>query len=271
MNNFLTRVVTAIVALGILYTVISVAGPSGAKVGASIFVGWGVWELKNLLFPKANSIFLVTLIFPVSWCWEVYRPGLPALEIMVCLLTLVALLFLGLRLMRTQARDPLTAILDYDGKSILGLFYIVLLPWFAVHVLDQPQGLQWFLALLWVVFAGDILAYFAGKQFGERKILPSISPKKTFAGAYGGVLGSLLAGLSCSLFVNSVPIWVWLLLGPLAGVVAQLGDFSESLFKRVADVKDSGHIMPGHGGVLDRIDGVLFAAPLFYIVSRIFT
>jgi phosphatidate cytidylyltransferase len=114
-----------------------------------------------------------------------------------------------------------------------------------------------------VVFSGDTCAYLVGVLFGKTKILPLVSPKKSLQGSLGGLLGSTLAAVVCWKFMfQDKDLDNLVVLAFVSGFIAQFGDFFESLLKRVADVKDSGSIMPGHGGVLDRIDGVLFASPV---------
>lgn len=136
------------------------------------------------------------------------------------------------------------------------------------------KGTLFVLALFAAVFSGDTGAFFSGKFLGNKKLYPKISPKKTWAGAYGGAIASVLG----MILVDTV---AGLGLGPLhaglcglgCGVFGQVGDLAESLFKRSYGVKDSGTLLPGHGGLLDRVDGVLFAAPFmwFYLsyVARV--
>lgn len=113
-----------------------------------------------------------------------------------------------------------------------------------------------------VVFSGDTGAYFAGKFFGRHKLYPAVSPKKTVEGGIGGLaLGAVTLPLYCQWMLPNLPTWHVVLAALCLGVIAQVGDFAESLFKRATDTKDSGALLPGHGGMLDRIDGVLFAAP----------
>lgn len=99
--------------------------------------------------------------------------------------------------------------------------------------------------------------------------MPKISPKKSIEGSIGGLAGSMVAAIVTLSFVPKVPLWSVVILGLLVGVVAQLGDLYESMLKRVADVKDSGKLMPGHGGILDRLDGVLFASPILLLGASI--
>ena len=123
------------------------------------------------------------------------------------------------------------------------------------------------LAVAWI---GDTGAYFAGRFLGDKKLYPAVSPKKTWAGAWGGLAGSLVAGAVMKLLFLKQLGWidVVLLAGPGA-ILGQMGDLAESLFKRSTGVKDSGSILPGHGGILDRIDAVLFMAPYVLVYMQI--
>jgi phosphatidate cytidylyltransferase len=126
--------------------------------------------------------------------------------------------------------------------------------------------------VLVVAWIGDTGAYFAGRFLGNKKLYPAVSPKKTWAGAFGGLAGSVAAGLAMkAIFPNQLPLsWVDVVLvaGPGA-LLGQMGDLSESLIKRSTGVKDSGGLLPGHGGILDRIDAVLFMAPYLMLYLQI--
>jgi phosphatidate cytidylyltransferase len=147
-----------------------------------------------------------------------------------------------------------------------GVIYVGLpalaLVWLRNHV---PGGAEHVLWLFLVVWATDIFAYFAGRSIGGAKLAPSISPGKTWAGLYGGMAGAGLTGGVVALAFGA-GFWPASVLAALLAVVAQIGDLFESALKRRAGVKDSGHLIPGHGGLLDRIDGLVFAAPLFAAV-----
>ena len=135
---------------------------------------------------------------------------------------------------------------------------------------DLPGGWSWILFLLAATWASDTFAYFVGRSFGKHKLAPLLSPKKTIEGALGGVAGAVLVGFIFTLIVPGMSTVVILLLGALIGVASLLGDLVESAFKRQAMVKDSGQIIPGHGGVLDRFDSLLVTAPLVYYVVKLF-
>lgn len=156
--------------------------------------------------------------------------------------------------------------------GLLGLAYVatlfgVLVQMFALG--QMPAGGQFdtgrgaLLSLLIVVFAGDTGAYFAGRSLGRHKLYELISPKKTMEGALGGLCASILGGLIAQrLLMPQLTVVQGLLMGASGGAVGQIGDLAESLFKRATGTKDSGGLLPGHGGILDRLDGVLFAAPV---------
>jgi phosphatidate cytidylyltransferase len=115
------------------------------------------------------------------------------------------------------------------------------------------------------VYVGDIFALYGGRAFGRHRLAPVISPKKTWEGAIAGLVGSVAGSLLAPLwFARALPVRHAVALGLLLGTVGIAGDLAESLLKRAAEVKDSGSLLPGHGGILDRIDSLLFAAPVLY-------
>jgi phosphatidate cytidylyltransferase len=151
------------------------------------------------------------------------------------------------------------------GKATAGQLYVSLPLAILVWIDLLPKGNWWILFLLVVVFANDTGAFYLGRFFGKHKLYSAVSPNKTWEGAFGGLLSGLLAGL---LYVNAtglhpVDIRIVVLLCVMSAV-GQLGDLAESMLKRNHSKKDSGEILPGHGGILDRIDGVLFSIPVLF-------
>jgi len=130
---------------------------------------------------------------------------------------------------------------------------------------SEPNGHRWLLAALAIVWAADTGAYFAGRKFGKHKLAPRVSPNKTIEGMVGGLLAGVAVGVVFALFAGATPAQLPLvaLVALVAVLFSVIGDLFESLLKRHAGVKDSGHLIPGHGGVLDRIDGVVAALPAF--------
>jgi phosphatidate cytidylyltransferase len=133
-----------------------------------------------------------------------------------------------------------------------------------------PRGEHWVLLGILAVAAGDTMAYFTGKAVGRRKLAPSISPAKTVEGAVGGLLGSVAAAVLYAYgFLPGVTAGYAAAAGAAVGISGQAGDLFESLVKRAAGVKDSGTILPGHGGILDRADGILAAGPVLYLFAAL--
>jgi len=149
------------------------------------------------------------------------------------------------------------------GLGALAWGYAGLLPAAVVALrVREDAGWQWVVLLFVVTWANDTLAYFTGRFLGKRPLAPRISPKKTWEGFWGGAAGSVLGALAVKfLLLPGLPVAAAVGVGAGAAVLGPLGDLSESMLKRTAGVKDSGKIIPGHGGLLDRIDAVLFVAP----------
>jgi phosphatidate cytidylyltransferase len=138
-------------------------------------------------------------------------------------------------------------------------------PSFAIKALLRENGEWWFICLVVIAFTSDTGAYFGGRFFGRKKLMPSVSPKKTIEGALSGGALAIAAAIAVVAFsMPAIPLWYIAVAALATTFAAQSGDLLESMIKRVAHVKDSGAIMPGHGGMLDRLDGVYFAAPVFY-------
>jgi phosphatidate cytidylyltransferase len=155
------------------------------------------------------------------------------------------------------------------GWIILGLVY---LPFLLGHLMPLrllPDGRQWIFMTLIVIMSCDTFAYFVGSRIGKRKLYPAVSPNKSIEGALGGLVGSLVAIMIVKFtFLPILGFFDAMLIGLLLGVMGQLGDLFESLLKRACQVKDSGSMIPGHGGMLDRLDSLLFAFPVVYYIAR---
>lgn len=149
----------------------------------------------------------------------------------------------------------------------LGMLYVCLLGLLLVVVANSiPTGLV-FVWLLGIVVSSDTGAYFGGRYFGGKKLAPRISPAKTISGAICGFLGAVIAGVGLSVLLALPYSWlVIVLFSVLIALLSQVGDLVESLVKRVFGAKDSGRLLPGHGGVLDRVDSILFATPALFFL-----
>jgi len=151
------------------------------------------------------------------------------------------------------------------AKVIFGVFYLAFGFSHLTMIRQLPEGVAWVFLILVLGFAGDTLAFYVGRAWGKRKLLPAISPGKTVEGFLGLIAGSVLAVLIYRIiFLPALPLIHAVIIGFLGSITGQLGDLCESAIKRDAGVKDSGGSLPGHGGILDRIDCFLFIAPLVY-------
>ena len=192
------------------------------------------------------------------------------------------LLSMGLLVYCTFFR-PVERVMADSSASIFCLLYtgLTLIAVSALRQTSEGNGASLVTFLLCVVWAGDITALYVGRPWGRHKMAPTLSPKKSWEGAAGSMAGSLLAagglmGLSALLQAHDVAIlsypeqlWYWLLLAAMINIAAQVGDLAESALKRSVGVKDSGNLLPGHGGVLDRVDALLLAAPVLWYAQVI--
>jgi phosphatidate cytidylyltransferase len=164
-------------------------------------------------------------------------------------------------------RDPLSALYDIS-PPILGLLYIPVLLAFQTWI--RKLGPEWIIFLYASVWASDTLAYYLGKWIGKRRLYKDVSPNKTVAGAVGSLIGGLIGVLLLRVtIVSPLTISSAVLIGIMIGTISIVGDLVESMFKRDAGIKDSGVIIPGHGGILDKIDGVLFTSPVLYWILKV--
>lgn len=165
---------------------------------------------------------------------------------------------------RVQYRD--------SALAFWGIIYTGGLAGFLLATRMLSDGFYYILFLLIVIWANDIFAYLVGSRIGRRMLAPAISPKKTVEGMVAGLAASVLAGMALAFLlpVDQISMAAGARLGLITGVTGSLGDLSQSALKRSAGAKDSGDLLPGHGGILDRFDSLLFAAPFFYIYLRYF-
>jgi phosphatidate cytidylyltransferase len=170
------------------------------------------------------------------------------------------LLFLSILFMTTSKN--LSSTISDMGIVFLGIFFIGFLLSHVSLIRMRADGTRWVLFLIVTVWTGDISAFLSGTLLGRHKLYPRISPKKTYEGLAGGIIGSVIVALAYALlFIPQLKIGLCILLAIGLGVLGQLGDFTESMLKRGAQVKDSVSLIPGHGGMLDRLDSFLFSAP----------
>jgi phosphatidate cytidylyltransferase len=218
-----------------------------------------LWEFYSMVFtPKRSRVklFAVAVGVPLVLV-NAYFPQM--------IVPVAGLLFMGFALYFLWCYQDINTVISEVGLLTLGWVYIPILlsPLVLLHKLEH--GSLWVLLVLIMTMMCDSCAYFVGTAFGKHRLYPAISPKKSIEGAIGGLLGSVLTALAAHLWLLPQSSWIdCLIVGILAGSIGQLGDLFESMIKRYANIKDSGTIFPGHGGMLDRIDSLLFSFPAVY-------
>ncbi|PQJ95367.1 phosphatidate cytidylyltransferase [Chromatium okenii] len=216
-------------------------------------------NLAGLTQPALRTLYLFGLAAVMTLCW--FRP-----EFQMGLLALGLLWWARQMLLLTQVRD-ITPQSGLQPELLLVGLVILVVPWIALVALHQLPvvGSLLVLFLMILIWSADSLAYFAGRRWGRTKLAPIISPGKTRAGVYGALAGAVICSVALALWlkldvVESIRV---LMICSASVVISVVGDLYESLLKRQRGLKDSGDLLPGHGGLLDRIDSLTAAAPLF--------
>ncbi len=252
----LKRTISAIIGLPFLLAVVIIGGiPLFIAILLISFVA--LWEFYNACKGKftpmktVGYIGTVVILTLMNFTFESFYI-LMLLFILVIILNIIKLI------------DHKYNFIDIS----ITLYSLIYIPFLLGHILlitKQANDI-----VIWLIFIAawgtDTLAYFSGYLFGKRKLCPSISPKKTVEGAIGGMLGSMIISLIFGYFFLKDYLFAVALIGFLGSIAAQIGDLSASLIKRDIGIKDFGNIMPGHGGILDRFDSILFTAPTVYYI-----
>lgn len=258
LHRWLTAVVAVPCLLGIIYL--------GSELLFAILIGLvvcvAVWEYEKIIHGRTKvtrrwEFLLTALIIPSI----TYQRDFSLLFIIIALLAIFMILCDLFRIRKNQGHPDIGLI----AKYILGMIYIPILMSYFILIRGFAQGSLWIIFILLLAFSGDVAAFYTGKTFGKTKLMPSISPNKTVAGVIGLVSGSVSACLIFGYyFFPNIPIYHVLAMSFLGSIIGQLGDLFESEIKRAGGIKDSGNILPGHGGILDRIDCLLFIVPFIY-------
>jgi phosphatidate cytidylyltransferase len=264
------RWLTAFIAMPIVLA-ITIFGGWFAFVGAAAVVVLGTYELYNMLHHAGyrplivislalSLLFLISAMFPhqrllllesglsgalfISFFWLLFRQKIDG-ALVDWSLTMAIPIYLGW---------PMSLVLLLRGYQFGWPF---------------PAGVWWVLVILLGTWGFDTAAFFSGRYFGHHKLAPNISPAKSWEGVAGGMLLSIIAALLCTVIPLHVPWYLAIILGIGIGFAAVVGDLAESLIKRSTHVKDSGQIMRGHGGILDRVDSMLFVSIAVYVFAQL--
>ena len=243
-------------------TAIVLMPPLGFAVLAGVVLTLGAWEWSRLAMLESSVARLalpltIALAFGSLWYWA-------SMQDYVTASIAGAMWWLGSLFWLAWSHDGGSAEQKQRAFKVLACGLSIVPAWCSLMWLrDQEHGPWWVLGLLVLVWAADILAYFTGKRFGKNKLAPSISPGKTREGAAGALLGAGIYGALVGHFALQLNWWAMAILAILTGAFSIVGDLLISLLKRRANVKDSGTLIPGHGGILDRFDSTLAATPVF--------
>jgi len=222
-------------------------------------------EYLRIIFSRDDGPVsrAITAISYVSCLLMVAAAGAGSWPAMLVVLSLNFMLLSVFVLFRFASRAH---VFDIIAKQVLGIVYIPFSLSLLLFVRNVQDGVFWIFWLLIVCFINDTGAFYTGRFFGKRKLSPHISPNKTIEGSLGGVAAAMTAGVVCILifFGATKLVLVMLPCSFLIAVAGQIGDLFESAMKRSSSIKDSGRILPGHGGMLDRIDGLLLAIPVLF-------
>lgn len=256
-HNLIQRILSAVVILAIVVPVTIIGGPAfWVLVLAVTAVAW--WECVTM--GRAGGLQPFFLVGGVAaLCLSLLAAAPPAWRDLALLAAFGAVTLTAL-----QRRDYTSILADIAYTSAC-MLWIGWLAGYAIFLRDLPgpvNGLAWLMAAIAVTIAADSGAYFVGRMIGRHLLNPRVSPKKTVEGLLGGLAAAAAVGVAAALLALGLPGWQGALLGVAGGLAAVLGDLFESLVKRQLGVKDSSRLIPGHGGVLDRVDGLLFVIPV---------
>ncbi len=262
-----TRVLSSLALAPLLFVVVWLLPPAyftGLVVFAAAI---GQYELYSM--AKARGITPLTaagITLGVIVIINFYRPLYPYVGGPLFWTTLCVLAVMVARLF---SRRTVEGAFEDIAVTVLGIFYVALLFGFPVAILAGQAGKKWLVFLFLVIWASDTGAYYVGTAFGKHRLYEKISPKKSIEGLVGGIAASVVVAMLCRLWlVLSAGLLEAAVLGAALAAVGTMGDLVESLIKRSVGVKDSGTLIPGHGGILDRMDSMLFAAPVLFYYLR---
>lgn len=272
MNNFTERVLTSV-----LFVIVLLGAIMQSNFAAAILFFVMIWLCQREFY----NFFRPTDIKPLKLFGILGGLGFFTISALVTqadlqltsfyfLIPIIFMIFV-LELYRNRPQ-PIPNI----AFTILGIIYIAVpitllheLAFFSPYRFGESYHFEPLMAYFFVLWANDTGAYLVGRKLGKRKLFPRISPKKTWEGTLGGVVFGLIVSYLNALLFPLYAWWMWMCMGMIIILFGSWGDLVESLFKRSLNIKDSGKLLPGHGGVLDRFDGIFISAPMVYFFLRI--
>lgn len=259
-NSLVKRWLTGLVLTAVLLLIIVFGPPALLAAVVALFAAGGMWEYNNIVLGKGfltekieGTIYAVVIPFVM-----LYGSSQLVLAVLSICILVTFIIFLG---SIKEATFDVTVV----AKVIFGLMYIPFLISHFILIRGLDKGVLWILFVLVLAFAGDITALYIGKYFGKNKLIPLVSPGKTVEGTIGLIMGSTLACLIFGYFIfPQIPLVKIGILAFAGSIIGQLGDLCESAIKRNYGLKDASSLLPGHGGLLDRMDCLIFIAPFVY-------
>jgi len=264
----ITRIITGLIGIALAAYVIQTGGTLFA--GFALVLGLIAWfEYARAFGERGMGLTLLTGFLGVAALWYTGWQG--NVELMVAAATLIVAIVLLESVLLRGSVSIMDAVTSVTGILYIGFpfaYMVMLRDWPETRLIPTQLGdFEFGCALIWIMFIGtwasDTFAYFTGSAIGRHKLCPSISPNKTVEGFLGSLVGTTAAVAGLGIFF-ALPVQEMAILGLAIAVLATLGDLVESVAKRYTGIKDSGSIIPGHGGIWDRFDSVLFTAPLVY-------
>lgn len=255
---FMQRLITSLILVPLVLLILFYANPyvlGGVVLFITLAIGWESWQLIPMKTPLNKAIYLVLLVLSVWLCGYLFNYW------QTCVLLLWLFLYLAI------LRFPHST--TYWGyPPVVAVILLLIVPLFVqslIRVYGLPQGKSLLLYALFLVWAADVGAYLVGKRLGKHRMIPQVSPGKSWEGVAGGFILSLLVGIAGFMYYKPYSLFIWLLIAALTTVSSIFGDLFISMLKRRCNLKDTGTLIPGHGGILDRLDSLIAALPVFYL------
>ena len=239
-------------------------------VGIVLILSGAIWEFINLFIKGGYHPTPYPLMLGTAGILSTAYLGKPIFTSLFYASTIFSILLITIV---NYGRHEKTAAFDLTAE-MTALLLISFTGSYLIKIRFLPNGFFWIMISVIPSIVGDIGAYFAGNLFGKHKLAPRLSPNKTIEGYLGGIFSAVLAGytlgLLANLYIPAITTTAGILIGCLTGILTPLGDLSKSIFKRQFNLKNTGNIIPGHGGILDRIDTSLWAGPIAYYLILFF-
>lgn len=262
------RVLTAIVLLPLFFAAVLAANPIWFAALAALASLLACREYFGLAEAMGQRPFRA-----IGYAWALLALVSAWIPEQIPFVTVTIAGVVAVGMLALFSKMDLAQVLGATASTAFGALYLGMLPgcMLALKSLGESRGTGFVLLSCTAVWAGDSFAYYGGRLFGRHKLAPRVSPKKTWEGAAAGAIGSLAAGaVASATYFHELPMLHSLVIAGLISVAGPLGDLFESALKRGAGVKDSSSLLPGHGGVLDRLDSLLFAAPVVLLYQQAF-